>query len=142
MRPRSAQEETLHGRAVSRPAGYWTHDEHLVETHFAVKDVTAGDAEATLQVERRQHLPMLDDLADVGSVLLDQRDDAVTERLAQLVPRTLTQSIGSVLQEDAHDVLAWRCERRVIHGGHRHFEQGTLRRTAVLGVVPGALDVL
>ena len=79
--------------------------------------------------------------ADVGRVLLDQRDHAVGERLAQIVPRAIAQGVGRVLQEDAHDVLARRRERRVVHGGDGQLQQGALGRPAVLGVVPGALDV-
>ena len=107
-----------------------------------MEDITAGDAEAALQVERRQYLPVLHNRADVGRILLDQRDHAVAERLAQFVPRAFAQRVRRVLQEDAHDVLARRRERRIVHGGDGEFEQRPLRRAAILGVVPGALHVL
>ena len=115
-------------RAVARPAGHRPHHEHLVQAHLAVEDVAAGDAEAALQIERRQHLPVLDDRADVRRVLLDQRDHAVGERLAQFVPRAFAQRVRRVLQEDPHDVLAGRRERRVVHRGNGHLEQRALAR--------------
>ena len=142
MRAGAAQIQAADGRPVARPARHRAHREHLVQAHLAVEDVAAGDAEAALQVERRQHLPVLDDGADVGRVLLDQRDHAVAERLAQFVPGALAQRVGRVLQEDAHDVLAGRGERGVVHGGDGQFQQRALGGAAVLGVVPGALHVV
>lgn len=107
-----------------------------------MEDVTASDPEASLQIERRQHLAVLDDRADIGRVLLDQRDHAVAERFPQLVPGALAERVGRVLQEDAHDVLAGRGERRVVHRRDRQFEQRALGGAAVLGVVPRALHVV
>ena len=63
-----------------------------------------------------------------GRVLFDQRNHAVAKRFAQLVPGALAQRVGRVLQEDPHDVLAGRRERRIVHGRDGQFQQRTLAR--------------
>src|ERR1035438_8185213 len=69
----TAQVQPCNWRAIARPAGHGTHEEHLVQTHLAVENVAAGDAEAPLQIERAEHLPVLDELPDVGRVLFEHR---------------------------------------------------------------------
>ena len=51
-----------------------------------MENVTARDPEPPFESQRIEHLAVIDDLADVGDVLLDQADNTVAEGLAQLVP--------------------------------------------------------
>jgi hypothetical protein len=56
-----------------------------------------------LDVERRQHLPVQDDVPDVRRVLGDGVDDRVAERLALLVPVAVLQvSYGAYCTK--HDI--------------------------------------
>src|SRR5258706_14940168 len=57
VRPRAAQVEAAHGRAVLRPAGHRAHEEELVEGEVAVEDVALGQAVGALEIEGGQHLP-------------------------------------------------------------------------------------
>ena len=58
--------------------------EHLVEAHCSVEDVAAGDAEFSLDVERRQHLPRQDQRRKIWGVLGDRIDHLVGVRFAQI----------------------------------------------------------
>src|ERR1700676_2294253 len=72
MRAGTAQEQALNGTTVAGPTGHGAHDEHLVEAHFAVENIAARDAETAFQIERRQHLAVLDDGTYVGNILPDE----------------------------------------------------------------------
>ena len=82
MRRRSAHVEVAHRRLVLRPARRRPQEEQLLERQLALEDVAFGQAEVALDVERRQHLPVQDDVLDVRRVLGDRVDDGVAERLA------------------------------------------------------------
>ena len=71
LRAAAAEEKAAHRGPVLRPSSDGAHNEHLVQAHLTVEDVAAGDAEAALQIERRQHLAALDNCTDIGHVLLD-----------------------------------------------------------------------
>ena len=70
-----------------RPARRRPQEEQLLERQLAVEDVALGQPELALEVERRQHLPVQDDVADVRRELRDRVDDGVAERLALARPR-------------------------------------------------------
>src|ERR687889_550111 len=65
VRGRAAHVEVADGRAVLRPAGRGPQEEELFEGEFALKDVALGESEVALDVERRQNLPVEDQLAEV-----------------------------------------------------------------------------
>ena len=69
-------------RRVLRPSRHRPQEEQLLERQLALKDVAFGEPEVALDVERRQHLPMQDDVLDVRRVLRDRVDHRVAERLA------------------------------------------------------------
>src|SRR5258708_15701528 len=98
MRPRSAQIESLNRRLVRRPAGDGTQDEHLVQAHLSVKDISARQSEASLQIERRKRLALDYNRTNVRTILLDHIEDSFGVRLALLVPRRSPQSVGRILQ--------------------------------------------
>src|SRR5438477_6085809 len=56
VRARAAQKQSLHRRPVARPPRHGPHHKHLVQTHFTMENIAAGDAKPALQVERRQNL--------------------------------------------------------------------------------------
>src|SRR5262249_26146948 len=62
--------------------------------------------------------------------------------LAVHAPRPLGELIGRVLDEDRHEVLAWRGHGRIDGGRDDDVEEGPPRPGAVLVVVEGALDVV
>ena len=106
-----------------------------------MEDIASGDAEPALQVERSQHFAAFDDRSDVWRILLDERDGVVAEGFAQLIPGAFAERVGRVLQKDAHNVAAWRRERRIIHGRYGQLQERPLGRAAVLGVVPCVLYI-
>jgi len=54
----------------------------LLERELALEGCCLSEPELALEIERRQHLPVQDDVADVWRVLGDCVDDGVAERLA------------------------------------------------------------
>ena len=71
MRRRAAHVEAADRRAVLRPAGRGAQEEQLLERQLALEDVAFGQAPLALEVERREHLAVQDDVADVRRVLGD-----------------------------------------------------------------------
>ena len=62
MRGRAAHVEVADGRAVLRPARDGTKKEELLERQLALEDVALGQAPLALEVERRDDLPVADDV--------------------------------------------------------------------------------
>src|SRR5262249_28160390 len=86
MRGRSAHVKVANRRLVLRPAWRRTEEEKLLERQLALEDVSFRQAESALDIERRQHLTMQDDVSDVRRVFGERVDDRVAERLAAFVP--------------------------------------------------------
>ena len=97
-----------------------------------------------LDVERREHLAVEDEVRMFGRELGDRVDDGVAERLALVVPgrRAPGQLVRRVLDEAADDVLAGRRHRRVDQGRDDHVDVRPAAEAAVLGVVVGLLHVV
>src|SRR5437899_3075269 len=104
MRSRPAHKQTGDPHLVTCRPRRRTKHEHLVNTHLTMENIAARNTKAPFEIERREHLPMLDDPLDVGTILLDQVNDAIPEWLAQVVPISLTQRVRSVLQENPLNV--------------------------------------
>ena len=85
----AAHVEVLHRRAVAGPARHGPQEEELLEGQLALEDVALGEAPLALQVQRRQHLAVQDELLQVGRVLGDGVHHRVAEGLALLVPGAL-----------------------------------------------------
>ena len=93
MRAGPAQIQPADGRPITRAARHRPHHEHLIQAHFTVEDIAAGEAEAAFQIERRQHL--LDGrsaIAEAGRVFFDEVEHAVGERLTQFIPSGVAQT--------------------------------------------------
>src|SRR3954447_26858371 len=71
MRGGAAHPEVLDRRPIARPSGNRAVEEELLERELALEDVALRQAEVALDVERRQHLLVEDDVADVRRALLD-----------------------------------------------------------------------
>ena len=113
------------------------------QVQFAVEDVALGDAGDALYVHRRQHLPVENDVANVGEVAGQHVYNRVAERLALVVrPLPVGQFVRGVLHEAGHDVLAGRGHVGVNHRGENDIHVGLAREVAILGVVVGAFDVV
>ena len=82
---RAAQPQVLDraSRYRAQP-GHRPVEEQLLQRELALEDVALGQAERLLDVQRRQHLPVQDHVADVRGVLGDRVDHRVAERLARL----------------------------------------------------------
>ena len=68
MRARAAEKKTAYGRLVARPIENRTHGEKLIQSEFAVKDVTAGEAVGGLEILRRDDLNALDQARQIGRI--------------------------------------------------------------------------
>src|SRR5439155_14663937 len=101
-----------------------------------------GQTELALQVERRQHLPVQDDLADVRRVLRERVDDGVAKRVALPVPRPGFELVRRVLHETRQDVLARRRYGRIGERRNHHVDVRPPREFAVLRLIVGALHVV
>src|SRR5690606_19180288 len=108
MRAGPAKPQAFKGCAVSCEAWHGPHEEKLLEIDVAVKDISLGDAEGLLEVERRQDLARDDRAWNVWSVSADYFDDPVAQALALVLPGTAGQSIRKVLHEAGEDMPALR----------------------------------
>src|SRR6476659_9129015 len=144
VRRGAAHPEIPNRRPVPGPAGNRSVEEQLFQGELPLEDVALGESGDVLDVLRRDELLPDDVAADVGEALLDRVDHVMPERLALGVVPDLAvgQVIRGVLDEAAHDVVARRRHRGIDQGGDDHVDVGTRRRTAVLRVVVGVLDVV
>src|SRR5207253_6329890 len=65
MRRAAAHPQVPNRRVVLRPPGHRPREEQLLERQFALEDVSFGEPELALEIERRQHLSVKDDVANV-----------------------------------------------------------------------------
>ena len=65
MRRRTAHVEIFDGRSVLRPAGRGPQEEELFERQLALKNVAFRQTKLTLEIERRHHLAVRNQLPDV-----------------------------------------------------------------------------
>ena len=99
MRGRPAHVEALDGRPVLRPSRRGPQEEELLERELALEDVAFRQAPLALQIERRDDLPVQDDVPQIRRELRQRVDDRVAERLALRVPVPALQMVGCVLDE-------------------------------------------
>src|SRR3954467_6348737 len=74
MRRRAAHIQIVNGSAVLRPARYGPQKEQLLERQFTLKDIAFRQAELALDIQRRQHLAMQNDVLQIGRVLRQRVD--------------------------------------------------------------------
>src|SRR5216683_530166 len=82
----SAHIKVLDGRAELRPARYWSQEEELLERKLALEDIAFAQAKIAFQIKRRDHLPVQDDVLDIGRVLGNGIDHVVAEGLFLVIP--------------------------------------------------------
>src|SRR5579872_1652057 len=104
MRASPAQVQAGDGSAVLRPARHRAHEEQLLQSQVAVKNISFREAVNPLQIERGQDLPRDDGTGHVGSVFSDFFYHPVTQQFAVLLPCALPQEIGHILHKAGHDV--------------------------------------
>src|SRR5688500_1047225 len=109
MRPRAAKIEAPERHAVIGVTEHRPVREELVEPHLAVEDVAADQAEAALEIERRQRQPADDAGGEARRVAVDMADDGVGRLLAPRVPAPRDLE-GEMLAEQAGDMGAGRSE--------------------------------
>src|SRR5581483_11544248 len=83
---RSAHIEIPDGSAKLRISRRRTQKEKLLQRKLALKDIAFSQSKFALQIERRQHLPVQNDVFDVGSILAQCVDYVIAEGLALLIP--------------------------------------------------------
>src|SRR5688572_5146999 len=122
----AAQVEAVDRRPVVGVAAHRAQREELVEGHVAVQGVPAGDAEQALEVDRAEHLALLDRVGEAGHVALESGDRAVSDGVAMLVPGPLPrrQRVRLGVDVDRQHVLALRGERRIVEGRDADLDVG------------------
>src|SRR5687768_6157456 len=106
MRRRSAHVEPADRRAIAGPAWRGAQEEELLQRQLALEDVAFTQPELAFDIERREHLPMQDAVAQVGRELRDCLHHGVPKRFTLVVPGGSLQVVWGVLHEARHDVLA------------------------------------
>ena len=142
MRRGTAHVKIPDGRAILGPTRRGPQKEELFERQLSLKNIAFRETELSLNIERRQHLPVQDQLLDVGRMLGNGIDDRIAELLASLVPVPFFQIIGSILHEAGHDVFARGRNRRVCQTWDDDVYIRTPRETSVLGIIVSALHIL
>jgi hypothetical protein len=90
--------------------------EEPVRQDLTVKDVPPGESEAGLQIARAEHQPMLDQVAESRRVVLHSCDDAVADRLAEVIPIPIGGVVRCVLGKDRQGVFAGGCKSFLARG--------------------------
>ena len=144
MAPRAAQEEPLDRRPVPRPSRDGAHEEELIESHPAMVFVAACESDLALQVERGDQAVIDDAVAHAGKELVEDVQDAGEQGVAgrMVLPAGLTQVVRRAAHLDRGQVAAGGRESGVVQGGHHHVQMGAGGRSAVLGGVARALEVV
>src|SRR5215471_9683055 len=86
MRGRAAHIKVLDRRAELRVPRHGAQEEELLERQFALEDIAFAQAEFALQIQRREHLFVEDDVFKVGRIFGKRVDDIVAEGFALLIP--------------------------------------------------------
>src|SRR5215469_14101556 len=108
MRSRATHIEVVDRRAVICPTGNGPQEEKLFKRKLPLKDISLGEAEFTLQVERRKHLFADDDVLDVRRALGNRINDIVGESFSLLIPIAIGEFVWRVLHEAGKNVLPRR----------------------------------
>src|ERR1035437_4129706 len=140
MRARPAEIQTPDGRRVARPAEQWARNEELVERQLAVENMSAGQPEGPLEIERGDDLPRDDRRFEARRVCRDGARGRVTEPIALGVPRRAAQVIRGELDVRRDHVGARRSERGVADGRNRQLDPGLPGVTSIFRRVERALD--
>ena len=136
--PGAAVVEAADRPSVVRVAHRRPVDPQLVGRHRGVEDVSAGKAEALLEVGRGQHLAGDRRVGEVGGEAVDGREHRIGRRLAQGIPVAVARK---VLAEETRDVLAPR-RQRVVHGRwDQHLDDRRTREGTAARIQIGLLQV-
>jgi len=122
-----------------RPPRHRTHKEELLQPQVAVKNVAFGQSIGSFQVERRQDLPRQDRARNIGRVLRNLLQYAISQKFALLVPVSFTQFVRHVLNEAGQDMFSRRRERRIRIRRHHAIDPQLFRDVSKLGGVITAL---
>src|SRR6185436_177918 len=79
VRARAAHIEALRRSAVLREAGERTVEQQLVHRQLALEDVALGEADLGLELARRAHFDVADQLPEIGAVARDLVEHRVSE---------------------------------------------------------------
>ena len=130
-------------RAEVRPSRRRSEEEQLVERELPSKDVALGQRNLLLDVPRREHLLVEDDVLEVRDELRERIDHRIAEGIPLLIfVAVFRHVVAGILDEARHHVFAGRRHARIDHRRDVHVDVGSLRERPVLGVVVGLLDIV
>src|SRR5687767_10964665 len=98
MRPRAAKVEARERHSVIGMTEHRPVRKELVEAHLAVEDVAADQAEAALEIERRQRQPADDAGGEARRKTVDMGNDRIGGFIAARVPAA-GNLVGEMLAE-------------------------------------------
>src|ERR1044071_10237715 len=93
MCARAAEVKSLERRAVLRKTNQRTKSKKLIESLFAVVNVSTAQTVLFFQIVRRDHLAAHNHLADLWRVLFEFVDDIVRKLFAMRGPVALSQLV-------------------------------------------------
>jgi len=89
MRARAAQVKPCNRRPILRPSRHRTIEKKLLQIQLAMEDVAFRQPVSSFEIQRRQHLARNNCLWNVGRILGNLLDHAISEQFTIVVPRTL-----------------------------------------------------
>jgi hypothetical protein len=107
-----------------------------------MENVAADEPESALEIERTHDLPAEHGGLEIRSMGVDQIDHHVRDFLAVGIPgRIVRQHRGDMLAEQAGHMLARGCKTVIEGRRDEHFDDGSLRPSAGLGIKIGLIHV-
>ena len=100
MARRAAKIQSRDRRSMIGPARNGAHEEELVRGHRPLHDIAAGQSKGSFQIQRAQYLAMQDGTGNVGGVLGERFDAAISEAFLDFVPIAMQPHGGLVVQGD------------------------------------------
>src|SRR5205085_5408544 len=92
MRARAALVKTADRRAISRPGGRGTQEEHLLQAELTLEDIALGEADDALDVGRSDDLPMNDRSGQIRRVF----GKRIYHRIAELLTPRIAPAVAQV----------------------------------------------
>src|SRR4051794_13308481 len=111
MRARAAQIESLERRAILRETNQWTKSKKLIESLFAVMNVSTAQTVLLFEIVRRDHLAAHNHLTELRRVGFELVDDVARKLITTPRPVAFSQLVWRKLRVNRHHVFACRRER-------------------------------
>src|SRR5215813_15475146 len=113
MSARAAQVESLEWRAILRKTNQRTKSKKLIESLFAVMNVSTAQTVLLFEIAWRDHLAGHNQLADLRRVSFELVDHVARKLVATRGPIAVVQLVWRELSVNRHHVFARRRQRGI-----------------------------